>query len=95
MNRKKITSPKTFWHYAAELGHGNLAEFAMDFLKIPASTAQLERLFPNWGYVHSDIRNRLTNETSKKLVNIYFTLRSTDEIVEDDSDFEITNDDDD
>lgn len=54
----------------------------MDYLKIPASTAQLERLFSNWAYIHSDLRNKLSDETSKKLLNTYFTLRSTDEIDE-------------
>lgn len=87
LKRKNITSPKTYWHFAAELGHPQLASFAMDYLKIPASTAQLERLFSNWGFVHSDNRNRLSDETSKKLVDVYFTLRSTDEI--DEEDFEI------
>ena len=89
LKRKKITSPKTFWHYAGELGHENLAAFESGYLKIPASTAQLERLFSNWAFVHSDTRNRLSDETSKKLVNIYFTLRSTDEILDDDSGSEI------
>lgn len=55
----------------------------MKFLKILASTAQLERLFSQWGYVHNDIRNRLSVDTSKKLVNIYFTLRSKDEMPDD------------
>lgn len=86
LKRKKITSPITFWHYAADLGHDGLAAFAMKYLKIPASTAQLERLFSNWSYIHNKIRNRLVDETSKKLVNVYFTLRSTDEI-DDDSDY--------
>lgn len=86
LKRKKITSTKTYWHYASELGHEKLAAFAMDYLKIPASTAQLERLFSNWAFVHSDVRNRLSDETSKKLVNIYFTFRSTEEIPDDDND---------
>lgn len=80
LNRKKITSPKTYWHFAGELGHGNLAALVMDYLKIPPA------------YVHNDLRNRLTDETSKKLVNTYFTLRSADEIVEDVDDFEIQSD---
>ncbi|XP_055307729.1 uncharacterized protein LOC129571881 [Sitodiplosis mosellana] len=88
--QKKIVSPKAFWHFADQLGHGELATFALDYLKIPASTAQLERLFSNWAYVHNDIRNRLSTETSKKLVNTNFTLRTTDEIIEDDDeDFEM------
>ena len=87
LQRKKKISPKTYWHYA-ELGHAELAAFAMDFLMIPASTAQLERLFSNWAYVHNDIRNRLSDETSKKLVNIYFTLRSAEKIDDEDTDIE-------
>lgn len=90
LGKKKIPNPKTYWHYAADQGHEELSTFAMKFLKIPASTAQLERLFSNWGYVHNDIRNRLSADTSKKLVNIYFTLRSTDQIPDDDdNDLEI------
>lgn len=80
--RKKINSPKTFWHFASQQGHKQLADFATKFLNIPASTAQLERLFSNWGYVHSDIRNRLKPETSKKLTNIYFTLRATEDPID-------------
>lgn len=86
---KKGLLPITFWHYASELGHRKLAEFSKDYLKIPASTAQLERLFSNWAYVHNDIRNRLSDETSKKLVNMYFTLRSTDELPDMDNDDDI------
>lgn len=93
LERKKIIAPTTFWHYAAEMGHKKLAEFAMKFLRIPASTAQLERLFSNWAYVHNDIRNRLSDEASKKLVNVYFTMRSADKISDEDDDieFEIEN----
>lgn len=88
LQKKKVTSPKTFWHYASEQGHEQLAAFAMKYLKVPGSTAQLERLFSHWAFIHSDIRNRLSVETSKKLVNIYFTLRSTDEIFDDDDDID-------
>lgn len=84
LQQKKVASPKTFWHFAAEMRHGQLSAFAMKFLKVPASTAQLERLFSNWAYIHTDIRNRLSSETSKKLLNIYFTLRSTDEVIDED-----------
>ncbi|RYE18833.1 MAG: hypothetical protein EOP45_13545 [Sphingobacteriaceae bacterium] len=88
LDRKKITSPKTFWRYASEQGHPKIASFAMDYLEIPASTAQLERLFLQWAFIHSDTRNRLSEDTSKKLLNIYFMLRSTDE-VNDDSETEV------
>lgn len=70
-----------------------LAAFDMNFLKIPASTARIERLFSNFAYEHNDIKHRLSNETSKKLVNVYFTLRSADEITNEDVDigFEVEN----
>ena len=57
------------------------------YLKIPASTAQLERIFSQWAFIHSDNKSMLSEDTSKKLLNIYFTLRSTDE-VDDDSEME-------
>lgn len=85
LKRKKITSPHTFWYYAAQKNHKELSAFATKLLKIPASTAQLERLFSNWSYVHNEIRNRLSTETSKKLLEIYFSFRSQD-IIDDDSD---------
>lgn len=45
--KKKIKSPKTFWHFASQQGHKQLADFATKYLNIPASTAQLERMFFN------------------------------------------------
>lgn len=84
--KKNIKSPKTFWHFACQQGHKQLADFAIKFLNIPASTAQLERMFSNWAYIHSDTRNRLSTETSKKLVNIYFTLRANDDPIEESDD---------
>lgn len=77
LERKKITSPKTYWFYAMRQ-HSQLAKLATKLLLIPASTAQLERLFSNWSFVHSETRNRLSVETSKKLINVYFSLRSND-----------------
>lgn len=84
LNQKGITSPKTYWFYASQRGHTALASFASKLLKIPASTAQLERLFSQWSFVHNDVRNRLSVERSKKLINIYFTLRAADIIPEED-----------
>lgn len=54
----------------------NLAALAVKLLKIPASSAQIERLFSNWGHIHTLLRNRLTFENSKKLIHIYFTLKA-------------------
>lgn len=75
---KKINdSSITFWE-TAKIFSPNLAQLALRLLKIPASTAQLERLFSNWAYVHNSIRNRLSPERSKMLINIYFSLRVRD-----------------
>jgi hypothetical protein len=53
-----------------------LGDLAIKLLKIPASSAQIERLFSNWGHIHTLLRNRLTFENSKKLVHVYFSLKS-------------------
>lgn len=84
LKRKRITSPKTYWYFASRKEHKELAMFATKLLKIPASTCQLERLFSNWSFIHNEMRNRLSPERSKMLTNIYYTLRSTDKIDEED-----------
>lgn len=76
--KKGLTDHKAFWSYAARK-HPQLAKLATKLLKIPASTAQIERLFSQWSYVHSSTRNRLGVETSKKLISIYYTLKAEDE----------------
>ena len=76
---KKITKPLVFWN-TAEMKHPNLAKLAIKLLRIPASSAQIERVFSNWANVHSPIRNRLTFERSKKLLHLYYSLRIADEI---------------
>lgn len=72
---KKITDPHVFWAMC-ERRVPNLSALAKKLLKIPASSAELERLFSNWSFVHSFLRNRLLNEKSKKLVDIYYTLKT-------------------
>lgn len=85
LNSKKITSPKTYWFYAMRQ-HKQLAEIATQLLLIPALTAQLERLFSNCSFVHSKTRNRLSVETSSKLINIYFSLRENDYFIDEEDD---------
>jgi len=58
-----------------EVVHPSLSSLAQKLLKIPASSAQIERLFSNWFFVHSDLRNRLTVERSEKLVDIYYSFK--------------------
>lgn len=74
---EKKCSAITLWTLA-ETWYPNLSKLAIKLLNIPASTAQLERLFSNWAFIHSYLRNRLGSDKSKKLVNIYYILRHRD-----------------
>lgn len=75
---KQIIKPRTFWNLT-ERRHKELASLANKLLKIPASSAQLERLFSNWGHIHSLRRNRLHSTTSQKLLHTYYSLKLNDE----------------
>lgn len=75
--QKKISSYDTFWGLA-ETKFPTLADVAQKLLNIPASSAQLERLFSNWSFVHSSLRNRLSPEKSSKLMYIYYSLKLRD-----------------
>lgn len=63
-----------YWQLA-KTGHPALAELADKFTHVPASSASLERLFSNWGYVHNKIRNRRGSQKSEKLAYIYYASR--------------------
>ncbi|XP_024893627.1 uncharacterized protein LOC112468603 [Temnothorax curvispinosus] len=52
LQKKGIKSAQTFWGLAATL-HPHLSSLARKLLKIPAASAQIERLFSNWSFVHS------------------------------------------
>ncbi|XP_072400591.1 LOW QUALITY PROTEIN: uncharacterized protein [Diabrotica undecimpunctata] len=71
---KGVEKPLVFWR-VVKLECPILAKMALRLLKMPASSAQIERLFSNWGHIHSLIRNRLTFTNSKKLVHIYVSLK--------------------
>lgn len=71
---RQFESWKIFWR-AAEHFYPELSRLAVKLLHIPASTGDLERLFSEWAYVHSKIRNRLTDQRSKKLIALYYNLR--------------------
>lgn len=71
---RNITSSETFW-ITAESFYPHLSSLAQKLLKIPAASAQLERLFSFWAFVHSDLRDRLTVDRSMKLVDIYYSLK--------------------
>lgn len=80
--RKKIEDPIAFWNMVL-VHHSSLARLALKLQKIPASTAQIERLFSGWSFVHSPNRNRLTFDHSKKLLTVYYTLKFNDSTISD------------
>lgn len=73
---KNDLSLEVYWKLAKS-GHPSLAELAQEHTHVPASSASLERLFSNWGYVHDKVRNRLTIDKSEKLIYIYYSHRVT------------------
>ncbi|KAJ8910589.1 hypothetical protein NQ315_013558, partial [Exocentrus adspersus] len=75
--KKNVTDPSTFWGIAKRR-HVNLATLALKLLNIPASSAQLERVFSSWSFVHSPLRNKLDFERSKKLLFTYHSLKLKD-----------------
>lgn len=77
-----LHDPHVFWFLAKEYVP-DLAKLSMQLLQIPGSTADLERLFSHWTFVHSAIRNRLSSFRSSKLVDVYYTLRHIDECISD------------
>lgn len=74
---KNLTDGIAFWTLC-EASHPDLANFALKLLKLPASSAQIERLFSQWNLVHCKIRNCLDFERSKKLIHLYYTLKFED-----------------
>jgi hypothetical protein len=75
---KKKLSARTFWFFARR-HHASLSQLALKLHNIPASSAQLERVFSNWSYVHNATRNRLSFDHSKKLVHVYYACKIRDQ----------------
>ncbi|CAG5082644.1 Protein of unknown function [Cotesia congregata] len=65
--KKGNIPPKLFWQMA-ENSYPVLSQLAQRLINIPSSSAQIERLFSNWSFVHSCLRNRLTPERSEKIM---------------------------
>lgn len=66
--------PESYWKLV-EAVHQELGCLGRKLACIPGSSAQLERVFSNWGMVHTDVRNRLGAEKSEKLIYIYYSNR--------------------
>lgn len=52
-----------------------LADIVVHLLSCPASSASVERVFSNFGIIHTKLRNRLGVERAAKLVFCYRMLR--------------------
>jgi hypothetical protein len=50
---------------------------ACHLLSIPASSASIERIFSNFSFIHTKLRNRLGVQRATKLVFCYRMLRGT------------------
>lgn len=70
----RCDDPVDFWSIQS-LRFQNLGRCALKLMLIPASTAMLEGLFSSWTYIHNEYRNRLLNEKSAKLLDIYHSLK--------------------
>ena len=74
-------SPILWWkgvlkNTKAEINH-KFSRLALRLLSAPASSASIERIFSNFGYIHNKLRNRLGGETAAKLVFCYRMLRGS------------------
>lgn len=71
---KKCVNPISFWTFCRnEFPH--LSDFAIKLMLVPASTAMLEGMFSTWTYIHNIYRNKLKNDKSSDLLDIYHSLR--------------------
>ena len=52
-----------------------LSHVALKVFSIPATSAASERNWSAFGFIHSKLRNRLSNEQVEKIVYIYWNLR--------------------
>ncbi|XP_052124418.1 uncharacterized protein LOC127749614 [Frankliniella occidentalis] len=60
--------PATWW--SGLCANQPLAKLAANLLSLPPSTADVERGWSNYGFVHNKTRNRLTNDRTAKLVTV-------------------------
>lgn len=60
-----------FWQQHKYI-YPQLSTLCLQLMIIPASTALIEGFFSHWAYVHNKYRNRLSQETSSLLVDLYY-----------------------
>lgn len=73
--KSRVDNATDFWTFISGSGQmSELSKIALKLYKIPASSAQLERVFSMWNHIHNKSRNRLTFERSRKLMHIYYHM---------------------
>ena len=73
--------PCTWWKATSSFGVSpQLITIANTLLSTPPSSASIERIFSNFGAIHTKIRNRLGNDKTSKLVFCYRMLRGNQEL---------------
>lgn len=76
------TKPTTWWASLNRSSAVNedLCNVAVNLLKMPSSSASIERVFSNFGLIQTKLRNRLGLQKASKLVFCYCYLRGKAEI---------------
>lgn len=67
-------SPISYWELC-RVEFPVLSKFALKLMSIPAGTALIEGFFSNWAFVHNKFRNRLAEDRSSQLADIYYSLK--------------------
>lgn len=81
----KNMNPITWWtaiekSFVSDVHSKECCKFIIQLLSCPASSASIERMFSNFGVIHSKLRNRLGMNTTAKLVMCYRMLRGPVEL---------------
>lgn len=71
---------KSYWNIIGQRKYPALAKVAVGICNMICSSATAERVWSTFRFIHSRLRNRLTNERVKKLVFIYINSVLLDEI---------------
>ena len=71
------TKPDVYWK-TMQIQFPLISDIALSYMHLPAATADLERVFSMWSYVHNKTRNRLSSKTSENLIFIYHAIKTMD-----------------
>eukprot|EP00762_Andalucia_godoyi_P002413 ANDGO_02755.mRNA.1 hypothetical protein H257_17606 len=72
--------PRAFWNGVGLMRFPKLSQIAMRLFEIPVTSAAAERNFSTHGRTLTKLRNRMHNETQRKLVTVQEAMRRPEEI---------------